>query len=87
MTGPEHPVAGRIVESIADSDDSDPLELPPVYESVDPDALDAFVRGTDHGLVEFHYAGHAVTVDSAGGVEVGKRIAADASPESAVSDD
>ena len=87
MAGPEHPVAGRIVESVADSSDSDPLELPPLYERIDPDALEAFVAGTEDGLVEFRYAGHAVTVDSRGEVQVDDRIAVDNAAEGAVSGD
>lgn len=87
MAGAEHPVSGRVVQTVADRADSDPLELPPLYESVDPDALDAFVRGTADGRVEFRYAGYAVTVDSRGEVEVEEPLAAERSAEGTVSSD
>lgn len=87
MAGREHPVSGRVVERVADSSDSDPLELPPLFERVEPDALEAFVRGTADGVVEFQYAGHAVTVDCRGEVEVEELIAGDSSSEGAVNSD
>jgi hypothetical protein len=87
MAGPEQSVCGRIVEAVADRSDADPLELPPLYDYVDPDALDAFVRGTADGVVAFRYAGDAVTVDSSGEVDVEEPHGAETAGESAVGDD
>lgn len=54
----------------------DALELPPLYESVDPDALDGLFADHDGfstmrtGTVSFSYAGCTVFVDGDGGVTV-----------------
>lgn len=34
------PVSRRVVEQVAEATDSDPMELEPLYERIDPDALD-----------------------------------------------
>ena len=53
-------------------DGAEPLE--PLYETIDPDALDALFRHADgerrSGAVEFAYSGYEVTVCSAGLVTV-----------------
>lgn len=60
------PVSAAIVERIANCEGVDPLDLPPLYEAVDPDALDALTGasvGRDSALqVEFSYCGYDVTV-------------------------
>lgn len=45
-------------------------ELPPLYWSIDPDALDALVGSMEDGAVEFEYADHEVTVVADGSVTV-----------------
>ncbi|MHB9288789.1 HalOD1 output domain-containing protein [Halobacteriales archaeon Cl-PHB] len=59
-----------VVEAVARSTDSDPLSLPPLNRSIDPEALDAIAEGA--GLVEltFTYHGHLVTIDADGAVQV-----------------
>ncbi len=37
-----------VIDAVAEAADTDPTELPPLYESVDPDALDALF-GRDGG--------------------------------------
>ena len=34
-------ISQRIIEAVADAKGVDPLDLPPLYDSIDPDALDA----------------------------------------------
>ena len=65
-----------VVSAVASVHGCDPLELPPLFQSVDPDALDSvFARregslpGTDATLT-FEYADHAVTVNSYGTVRI-----------------
>ena len=36
--------------------------MDPLYDIVDPDALDALFQGRDGGAVTFDYAGYAVTI-------------------------
>lgn len=61
---------GRIVEAVAASTDTDPMELPPLYETLDPKTLIAFVERLDSGKVHFRYADTVVTVHSDGAVDV-----------------
>lgn len=61
-------VCERIVSGVAALEGADPMELPPLFEVVDPDALEAVfsttVSGTRRsGTVAFTYAGHQVTVE------------------------
>lgn len=54
-----------VLESVADASDTDPCELPPLYETIDPERLDHFVTGADddpNRRIEFTYAGYHVTV-------------------------
>lgn len=60
----------RVLEAVAVTSGVDPLELPPLYDVVDPDKLDALVASTTDGKVSFTYAGYEVTVDGGSGVEV-----------------
>jgi hypothetical protein len=54
------------------------LDMRPIYESVDPDALDALLhRATTTGnprTVSFGYDGYRVTLDSSGGGHVSEWI-------------
>jgi len=62
----------RVVEALADATDTDPLELEPLYNVVDPEALDRLFR-TDSGVpasVRFEYDGHTVEVGSDGSVSI-----------------
>lgn len=68
-------VSRAVVEAVADAHGVSPLDLePPLYEAVDPDALEQFVARADHPAasvtVTFTYAGHEVTVDGDGEVSV-----------------
>lgn len=45
-------------------------DFPPLFSSVDPDALDAIVDSMDEGRVSFSHADHVVTVTSEGAVSI-----------------
>lgn len=60
----------RVVKAVATYTDTDPLELPPLYDSLDSDALDAVTHGLSNGTVQFQYADHSVTVHGDGTVEI-----------------
>lgn len=77
------PPSERVVQTVAETKASDPLELPPLFESVDSDALDAFVREVEHGSVTFRYAGRSVTVDSDGSIGI-DQMQSDSAGETAV---
>lgn len=51
--------------AVAEAKESDPLALPPLGETIDPDALDAIISSAASPgelTVEFEYAGCSVTV-------------------------
>lgn len=75
-TAPGQRVSTAVVEAIAAEADRDPTELPPLFDTIDPDALDAIFStqpdGTPRrdGEVVFPYAGYRVCVSADRTVEV-----------------
>lgn len=69
MTSQAETVTYRVVQSVADAAGVDPLDLPPLYDAIDPDTLAAMTDETEVGIT-FQYAGHAVEVRSDGSVTV-----------------
>lgn len=68
-------VSISIVTAVASRRDVDPTELPPLYEWIDPDALDSLFEptrsgGPRRGRLEFTYDGHDIVVECDGGVEI-----------------
>lgn len=65
-----------VVTAVATAADTDPLELPPLWSVLDPDALDEFFasatseRDHDESAITFEYADHIVTVNGRGTVIV-----------------
>lgn len=61
-----------IIEEVAAIDGTDPTELPPLYEVIDPEALDALVESASESEfeVEFPYSGHEVTVTGDGEIHI-----------------
>ncbi|GAB3032790.1 HalOD1 output domain-containing protein [Natronobiforma cellulositropha] len=63
-------VTETIIEHVADADGRDPLELPPLWDAVDPEALETLFAptksgGVRAGRVEFAYCGYWITVEDA----------------------
>lgn len=59
----DEPISQRVVFAVAEQADVEPNELPPLYDSLDPDALDAVVRSSDADLeISFSFAGHRVEI-------------------------
>lgn len=66
-------VSTSVVQTVAQATNREPDELEPLYDVVDPDALDALFEGDDASArvrVVFTYEGYQVTVSGAGDVEV-----------------
>ena len=63
-----------VVNAVASATKSDPIDLPPLYDAIEPDALDALFADTGRfassrsGSVAFEYAGCLVTVSGDGSV-------------------
>lgn len=56
-----------VLRAVAEREGSDPVDLPALYDAIDPDALDALFASTRTGTirsgsVSFEYAGYRVTV-------------------------
>jgi len=61
--------SAAVVEAVAAAEGWEPAEVPePLYESIDPDALEALVASVDDGRISFDYMGYEVTVDADGAV-------------------
>lgn len=71
-------VSDKVINKVAEAEDVDPLELtPPLYDVIDPDALDLVfattpTAGRMEGTVTFSYNGYDVTVWGDGDVSVKK---------------
>lgn len=63
-------VTERVVQTVAAASNVGPLDLPPLYGAIDPDALEALVEQMAEGEVVFAYGGCEVTVDADGAVGV-----------------
>lgn len=71
MTSVETPTQA-VVKQVATASGVDPLELqPPLFETVNPEALNALVDSADpQTTVQFTYCGYEVTVDGTCTVEL-----------------
>ena len=63
----------RIVNTVAEAEDKDPTALPPLYESIDPDAINRLIESQSADsemtcVVRFEYSDHEITVDETGAV-------------------
>ena len=71
-------IVDRVVRNLAESRGCDPTELPPIADSVDPDALEALFgrrgnggrRNADSVEVTFEHAGRTVRIRDRGRVSV-----------------
>lgn len=77
-------ISVQIVEAVAETAGVDPLELPPLYETIDPEAIDALIADSEAGqstspdVIKFAYADHMVTVYGDQTVEVADTVARNA---------
>lgn len=63
----------RIVEEVARAKDVDPLELAPLFETIDGDALDDLFTNADTAVsVTVEYEGYTVTIRTNGTVTLTK---------------
>jgi hypothetical protein len=72
----ERTLGWTVVSAVASGTETDPTALPPLYDVVDPDALERLFRRRDGAIrdsglrVSFEYGGHDVMVDADGSVFV-----------------
>lgn len=67
---PDVDVSTQIVEAVGSTAEIPVLDLPPLSDVVDPDALDTLCEDNSAVTAAFDYAGHSVTVLPEGTVEV-----------------
>lgn len=93
----DHPETDRealivdIVRTIADTKGVDPLDLPPLNEYVDVDALVTLVESANRGepsriAITFRYEGYDIEIQSDGTVDVTSLASTRASIEGVLSD-
>ena len=61
-------ITEAIVTAVSDAENCDPLSLPPLWNEIETESLDALFAPTRSGhpragRVSFDYAGYAITVD------------------------
>lgn len=66
-------VSEQVVQTVANRSTTGALDLPPLFDTLDPDALDTLIQEMDEGEVSFDYAGYNITVNTQGVVEVDER--------------
>lgn len=74
--GSERPPSTCVVETVAETLETAPEEVGPLYEAVDPDALDLLFespRRFSGGRITFRFEGCDVAVDAGGWVAVSPR--------------
>lgn len=72
----EYPLSTTLIELVADVAGTRPEELPPLYDYIDPEALDTLCAPGQNNAVErlsFEFAGFPVTVYAGGKIVVHPR--------------
>lgn len=59
-----------VVSAVAEAEGVDVVDLPPLYDSIDPDALNNLFSSGAVESVEFEYAGYTVVVRGEGKIDV-----------------
>ncbi|WP_081443508.1 HalOD1 output domain-containing protein [Haloterrigena turkmenica] len=72
------PVSVAVVEAIAAATDRSPLEVEPLYDTIDPEALNELFNNVGsqsraRGRITFVHCGYEVTVEDTGDVTVDER--------------
>lgn len=68
----ETTVSEQVIEAVAGATGTDALELPPLYDAIDPDALNTLVEGSGGVTISFVYAGQEVCIESDGAIRIGE---------------
>lgn len=78
-------ITERVSQSVAKSTNRDVQELPPLYEAVDPDALETLVGSMSSGRIEFTYSEQEIIIDSDGTISLNEQSSGHITPDMAVS--
>ncbi|QRV15040.1 hypothetical protein JMJ58_19360 [Haloterrigena salifodinae] len=65
------PITTEVVKEVAEQENVEPVELPPLYNAVDPASLeDLFDSSNSDVQVTFSYLEYQITVSDSGSIEV-----------------
>lgn len=64
------PISTNVVLSIAAIENIRPTQLPPLAQTIDPDALNTVFECSDDAILSFSYAGYRITLDALGSIEI-----------------
>lgn len=56
----DHPVSTRVIQALATLTDRPPVEMPPLYESLDPQVVDTVFEEGSGECLQFTYEGASV---------------------------
>ncbi|WP_135306018.1 HalOD1 output domain-containing protein [Haloarcula amylovorans] len=70
MGQPSSTISEQVVQQVATTTNSDITELPPLHDTINPNALETTVEQMSGGRISFGYAGHEVTVDEKGAISL-----------------
>ena len=64
-----------LIEELSEMTDRDPLTMPPLYDSIDTDALDSLLsnastNGHPTVTVSFEYDGYSISIESSGNITI-----------------
>lgn len=62
-TAQSRPVYEQVIYAVANANGVDPTDLDPLYDTIDPDALDSLFGSGTEGTIAFAYEGHDVAVN------------------------
>lgn len=60
----------RILSEVAEAEGCGKLDLPPLFEAVDPDALEKLAAHDTSFRISFTYCGYEVEFENPGGIDV-----------------
>ncbi|MDG5761650.1 hypothetical protein QA600_20195 [Natronococcus sp. A-GB1] len=72
-TTPRNELTTDVVYEVARVSNTDPIDLPPLYNAIDPDALNALIADSCDSTLEsitFQYDGYTVTISENGDITV-----------------
>lgn len=58
------PLSLAVIECVSEADDDDPEDRPPLYEAIDPEALNKLFQGRNGGEITFTYLDYEITVNN-----------------------
>lgn len=68
-------ITNRILNAVAYREGCDVLDLPPLYDAIDPEALEETVQNEVMSDIEFTYNGYQIRVEQGGNVHIAAEVA------------